>query len=314
MAPLSLQAPSRGSVVSLDSASAAPSRAVEVIASCTRGEAGTLTRRELTRPPLGVDKPTSPIFPWPVEKPLQWRESRAVSSVGRAPRLHRGGRRFEPVTAHHQQPTPGDPASCTFRRPMQTLAGRILLLGLLCALAACAATSSAHASSGVQYGIQDDTWLRVRAREARRAHGDVQATRRAARPLHAALERDRPTAAQECSLTDGSRVRLASPGPDPARPPPLRADARGHARRDTALGERRALAELRATASSGLQPIRDRRRPPLPLGSLLADLERAEQAPLAEADEADGSTSSTCSIPGTRRSTPCCRTPGSAEG
>ena len=67
MAPLSLQAPSRGSVVSLDSASAAPSRAVEVIASCTRGEAGTLPRRELTRPPLGVDKPTSPISPWPVE-------------------------------------------------------------------------------------------------------------------------------------------------------------------------------------------------------------------------------------------------------
>ena len=33
------------------------------------------------------------------------------------------------------------------------------LLALLCALAACAATSSAHASPGVQYGIQDDTWL-----------------------------------------------------------------------------------------------------------------------------------------------------------
>ena len=26
---------------------------------------------------------------------------RAVSSAGRAPRLHRGGRRFETVTAHH---------------------------------------------------------------------------------------------------------------------------------------------------------------------------------------------------------------------
>ncbi len=26
---------------------------------------------------------------------------RAISSVGRAPRLHRGGRRFEPVIAHH---------------------------------------------------------------------------------------------------------------------------------------------------------------------------------------------------------------------
>ena len=42
---------------------------------------------------------------------------------------------------------------------MQTIAGRIMLLGLLFALAACAATSSSHASSGVQYGIQDDTWL-----------------------------------------------------------------------------------------------------------------------------------------------------------
>ena len=30
------------------------------------------------------------------------RERRAVSSVGRASRLHREGRRFEPVTAHHQ--------------------------------------------------------------------------------------------------------------------------------------------------------------------------------------------------------------------
>ena len=27
--------------------------------------------------------------------------ARAISSVGRAPRLHRGGRRFEPVIAHH---------------------------------------------------------------------------------------------------------------------------------------------------------------------------------------------------------------------
>ena len=40
--------------VSLDSASAAPSRVVEVAASCTAGEARTLTRRELTRPPIGL--------------------------------------------------------------------------------------------------------------------------------------------------------------------------------------------------------------------------------------------------------------------
>ena len=42
---------------------------------------------------------------------------------------------------------------------MQTIAGRIMVLGLLFALAACAATGSSQASSGVQYGIQDDTWL-----------------------------------------------------------------------------------------------------------------------------------------------------------
>ena len=42
---------------------------------------------------------------------------------------------------------------------MQTIVSRILLLGLLLAVAACAATSSSHASSSVQYGIQDDTWL-----------------------------------------------------------------------------------------------------------------------------------------------------------
>src|SRR3954469_1793058 len=33
--------------------------------------------------------------------------ARAVSSVGRASRLHREGRRFEPVTAHQHQPAVG---------------------------------------------------------------------------------------------------------------------------------------------------------------------------------------------------------------
>ena len=42
---------------------------------------------------------------------------------------------------------------------MQTIACRILLFGLLLALAAGAASSSSRASPGVQYGIQDDTWL-----------------------------------------------------------------------------------------------------------------------------------------------------------
>ncbi len=42
---------------------------------------------------------------------------------------------------------------------MQTIAFRIVLVGLLFALAACTAVSSSPASSGVRYGIQDDTWL-----------------------------------------------------------------------------------------------------------------------------------------------------------
>ena len=42
---------------------------------------------------------------------------------------------------------------------MRTTAGRMTLFVLLVALAACVAASSAHASSRVQFGIQDDAWL-----------------------------------------------------------------------------------------------------------------------------------------------------------
>ena len=49
--------------VSLDSASAAPSRVVEVAASCTVGDARALTRQGLTAPPYGVDEAASPISP-----------------------------------------------------------------------------------------------------------------------------------------------------------------------------------------------------------------------------------------------------------
>ena len=55
--------------------------------------------------------------------------------------------------------SPWDVLSGRFAGPMQTVAGRIMLLGALFVLALCAAASSAQASSGIQYGIQDDTWL-----------------------------------------------------------------------------------------------------------------------------------------------------------
>jgi hypothetical protein len=42
---------------------------------------------------------------------------------------------------------------------MKTVGARTLVLALLLALAACVPASSAHASSGVRYGIQDDAWL-----------------------------------------------------------------------------------------------------------------------------------------------------------
>jgi hypothetical protein len=42
---------------------------------------------------------------------------------------------------------------------MTTTTGRIVLFVLLCAVAACGAARPAHASSDVQFGIQDDAWL-----------------------------------------------------------------------------------------------------------------------------------------------------------
>ena len=42
---------------------------------------------------------------------------------------------------------------------MRTTTGRMMLFVLLVVLAACIAASSAQASSGVRFGIQDDAWL-----------------------------------------------------------------------------------------------------------------------------------------------------------
>ena len=42
---------------------------------------------------------------------------------------------------------------------MRTTTGRVTLCAMLLVLAACVAASSVQASTGVQYGIQDDTWL-----------------------------------------------------------------------------------------------------------------------------------------------------------
>ena len=88
----------------------------------------------------------------------------------------------------------------------------------------------------------------------------------------------------ESDLAARPRLRLASSGPDSARPAPPRSDAGAHAGRHAGLGERRPPAELRPAAAAGLPRLRPRCRQALPCGSVLADLERAEQASLAQAD------------------------------
>ena len=168
---------------------------------------------------------------------------------------------------------------------MRTTAGRLTLFVLLVALAACVAASSVQASRGVRYGIQDDTWLEFgpgtldqRLTTFKRLGVPLvrftlrwnEIARR--RPKNPTSPRDR---AYDWRRPDRVLRGLRRHGLTPVR----------HARRDAAVGERRAYAELRPATSPGLPPLRDRRRPSLPLDPLLADLERAEQAPLAQADE-----------------------------
>ncbi len=101
---------------------------------------------------------------------------------------------------------------------MQTIAGRIMLLGLLFALAACTAASSSPASSGVQYGIQDDTWLEfgpgnLDQRMATFKRLGVPLVRFTLRWNEIALRRPK-----NGTSPDRSGVRLAPARQDPARP------------------------------------------------------------------------------------------------
>ncbi len=125
---------------------------------------------------------------------------------------------------------------------------------------------------------------RVRAGNARRTAGDVQAARRAARPLHAPLERHRRAPARGSGVAARPGLRLASSRPGPARPAQLRPDTRAHTRRHAGLGERRARAQLRAAPTARLSRLRARRSCTLSVGAVLADLERAEQTTVAAAD------------------------------
>ena len=78
---------------------------------------------------------------------------------------------------------------------MRTTAARLTLFVVLVALAACITASSVQASSGIRDGIQDDAWLEWGGGTL--DHGwNVQAARRAIRPLHAPLESGRLAAAE----------------------------------------------------------------------------------------------------------------------
>ena len=82
------------------------------------------------------------------------------------------------------------------------------------------------------------------------------------------------------------RLRLAALRPRAARHPPARADAGGDAARDARRG--RTAARRRTTRRCGRAtsvPSRSAAAAALPVGSLLADLERAEPPAVAEADE-----------------------------
>ena len=165
---------------------------------------------------------------------------------------------------------------------MQTIACRIMLLGLLFALAACATSSSSQASSGVQYGIQDDTWLEFGPGSLDQR---LSTFKRLGMPLvrftlrwnEIALRRPKDPTSPTDRAYDWHRPDMVLRGLRRYGLTPV------YARRNAGVGKRRALAELRPAAILSLPPLRDGRRPSLPLGSLLADLERAEQASLAQA-------------------------------
>ena len=195
---------------------------------------------------------------------------------------------------------------------MRTTGGRMRVFVLLFAVAACVAASSVHASNGIRYGIQDDAWLefgpgKLNQRLATFKRLGVPLVRFTLHWNEIALRRPTNPASPRDRAYDWRSSR-----PDPARPSPLRPDAGAHAGRHAGLGERWTRTELRATAAARLPRVRARRREALPVGSLLADLERAEPPALAAGRRRRRSTSSICSTPGTRRSTPCCRMPRSA--
>ena len=154
------------------------------------------------------------------------------------------------------------------------------VLTLAAALAAFLALSApADASRFVRYGLQDDAWI---------AYGPGSLDERLDKLDRMGVKLVRYTLNWHEIEARKGRYRLGSGRCDPARTGRARdragRDDLGHA----ALGERRPLAELGAALEVDVRRLRAPRRRPLSVRPELADLERAEPAPLAPPDLAEG--------------------------
>ena len=152
----------------------------------------------------------------------------------------------------------------------------------------------AHASTLVKYGIQDDNWI---------LNGPGKLGQRLDTIDGLGVDLVRFTL--EWNKVEPAKGRFNWGRTDQvlARAADTRDPARRHARRHSGLGERRSRAEVRAPARQGLRRVRRQGGRALPVRALLADLERAEPAPLARADGSRERTSAGSSTPPTRRST-----------
>ncbi len=139
--------------------------------------------------------------------------------------------------------------------------------------------ASASASPYVRYGIQDDAWLRF---------GPGTLEQRLDRLESLGVELVRLNVMW--SEVEARQGAYDWSGYDAALDGPARAPHRdgADALLDARLGERRARDELGADERRDLRRLRAPRGAALPVGEALADLERAEPAALAPADDAGG--------------------------
>ena len=154
------------------------------------------------------------------------------------------------------------------------------VLTLAAALAAFLALSApADASRFVRYGLQDDAWI---------AYGPGTLDERLDKLDRMGVKLVRYTLNWHEIEARKGRYALGSSRCDPARTERARDGAGGDDLGHAALGERRPLAELGAALEVVVRRLRRACCRPLSVRPELADLERAEPAPLAPPDLAEG--------------------------